>query len=290
MGRLLDYAGAGARLSAAAGLALDPARWAWQPKLDGVYVRASTDHKGRIVTLLHRSGRPVAVADAGGLYGLHTALPDAVVCGELEAGTEAGRRAAACRGWVALHLFDASRLAGRSVASLPYADRYARLLRWQADVEELGELSRHDWWQTDEHGRAHDPATGRYCRAVPRDLRRLPVVELVRGAGGGERLWAAHVEREGGEGLVAVRLDAPLGARGGKRKIKSTDTLDAVVIDVIGRVAVLSWAGRRFSVRVPAATTLERGSVVEVAHDGYYEADAVPRFARVVRRRADLSA
>jgi hypothetical protein len=285
--RLLDYAGAGSRLAPSAGLALDPSRWAWQVKVDGVYARISTDRAGRIATMLHRSGAPVAVADAGGLYGLATGMPDAVLHAELEAGTEAGRRAAASRGWVAAHLFDCSRLLGRNVASLPYSDRYGRLLRWQAQVECDGTLSRDDWWQLDEQGDAHDPATGRYCRAVPRDLRRLPVVELARGVGAGQRLWQSAVDREGGEGLVAVRLDAQLGVRGAKRKIKATDTIDAAVVAVFGRVATCSYAGVMFSLRV-GSSAVRVGEVVEVAHDGWYESSTTPRFARLVRRRPDL--
>lgn len=288
MGRLLDYAGAGSRLDPSAGLALDPARWAWQPKVDGVYARISTDRAGRIVTLLHRSGAPVSVADAGGLYGLSIGLPDAVLHAELEAGTEAGRRAAASRGWTAAHLFDCSRLLGRSVASLPYSERYGWLHRWQAQVESDGTIARDDWWQLDEQGDAHDPATGRYCRAVPRDLRRLPVLELGRGAGAGQRLWQSVVSRGGGEGLVAVRLDAQLGARGSKRKIKCTDNIDAVVVAVFGRVATCSYAGTLFSLRV-GASPVRVGQVVEVAHDGWYESSATLRFARLVRSRPDLA-
>lgn len=288
MGKLLDYAGAGSRLDPSVGLALDPARWGWQPKVDGVYCRISTDRAGRITTMLHRSGAPVSVADAGGLYGLATGLPDAALHAELEAGTEAGRRAAASRGWTVAHLFDASRLLGRSVASLPYSERYGWLHRWQAQVESDGTIARDDWWQLDEQGDAHDPATGRYCRAIPRDLRRLPVLELGRGAGAGQRLWQSVVARGGGEGLVAVRLDAQLGARNAKRKIKSTDTIDAVVVAVYGRVATCSYAGTLFSLRV-GASAVRVGQVVEVAHDGWYESSTTLRFARLVRARPDLA-
>lgn len=288
MGKLLDYAGATARLAPDRGLALPPDRWAWQPKLDGVYARATTDASGRIVELRHRSGELVAPADCDGLAGLATGLPNATLHGELEAGTECGRRSAALRGYPVLHLFDVSYCAGRSLARRSYLERYQALHRWQADVEELGHVSRGDWWDVDGTGRAHDPATGRFVRAVPRDLRRLPIVELARGDGAGRRLWAQHVDRDGGEGLVAVRLDAQLGARDSKRKIKATDTLDCVVVEVRGRVARVAYAGRTFALRV-ASARVAVGEVVEVAHDGWYEASPTPRFARLVRSRPDLA-
>jgi ATP-dependent DNA ligase len=287
VGKLLDYAGASSRLAPDRGLALPGDRWGWQPKLDGVYARATTDAAGRIVELRHRSGEAIPLADCDGLPGLATGLPNATLHGELEAGTECGRRSAALRGYPVLHLFDISLAAGRSLARLPYLDRYQALHRWQADVEELGRISRGDWWEVDATGRAHDPATGRYCRAVPRDLRRLPIVELARGVGAGQRLWREHVDREGGEGIVAVRLDAQLGARDSKRKIKATDTLDCVVVEVRGRVARVAYAGRAFSLRV-GVTPMRVGETVEVAHDGWYEAAPTPRFARLVRRRPDL--
>jgi hypothetical protein len=287
VGKLLDYAGASSRLAPDRGLALPANRWAWQPKLDGVYARATTDAAGRIVELRHRSGAVIPLADCDGLPGLATGLPNATLHGELEAGTECGRRSAALRGYPVLHLFDISLAAGRSLARLPYLDRYQALHRWQADVEELGRIARGDWWEVDATGRAHDPSTGRYCRAVPRDLRRLPIVELARGVGAGQRLWREHVDREGGEGLVAVRLDATLGQRDSKRKIKATDTLDCVVVEVRGRVARVAYAGRAFSLRV-GASPLRVGEVVEVAHDGWYESSTTPRFARLVRRRPDL--
>ena len=54
--------------------------------------------------------------------------------------------------------------------------------------------------------RDRDLATGAFVSPVPRDHRRLLLVPLHRGASAGRDLWARHVERDGGEGLVAVRL------------------------------------------------------------------------------------
>jgi hypothetical protein len=279
---LADYAGARARLPPERGLALDPRRWAWEPKIDGCYIRATTDRRGRITHAVMRSG----AAAAGNLVGVATGLPDAVLHGELEGHTEAGRRAAATRGWAALHLFDVTRVQGRWLGGECYADRYARLHAYQAAAE-LG--GRDTWWTIDGRGAAHD-AGGRFCRPVPRDLRRCPVVPMARGRGAGEQLWREHVELGGGEGLVAVRLDAPLGARGAKRKVKATDTLDCRVVEVGGGVARLAWAGGAFWASARGRwSALRPGAVVAVAHDGYFEAGCTPRFARIRELRSDLA-
>src|SRR5688572_17632094 len=209
----MTYAGAGARLSPEQGLELDPRRWGFQIKSDGEYADVCTDDAGIIVSIDARSGKPHDRAEVDGLLGLATGLPDAHLVGELEAGTEAGVRARAARGWTAIHLFDLARWRGADVAGEPYETRYSLLHRWQAAVECYGEVPRRDWWTLDDQGDAHDRATGRYVRPVPHDLRRLPILPLVRGRGAAAQLWREHVELAGGEGLVAVRLDAPLGAR-----------------------------------------------------------------------------
>jgi len=279
---LADYVGARGRLSPERGLCLGRG-WGWMPKVDGCYLRATTDRAGRIVRLLSRAGREVA----SDLVGVATGLPDAVLHGEGDMHTEAGARAAAARGWACLHLFDVTRVRGRWLGAEPYRDRYARLHAYQAEAE-LG--GRADWWTVDAQGDAHD-AAGRYCRPVPRDLRRCPVVAMVRTAAQAEQLWREHVELGGGEGLVAVRLDAPPLARGAKRKIKATDTIDATVVAAGGGAAVLAWGGGTFAVSARGRwAALRPGVVVEVVADGFYEAGATPRFARIKRLRPDLTA
>lgn len=273
-----DYAGAGARLDPERGLALSRSCWAWQPKIDGTYARVTLDGRGRVARVLSRTGEEIrAAAD---LLGIVAGPPDTVYHGELEAHTEAGLRAATARGWAALHLFDCSRLDGRDLSRDAYADRYAAIHRAQAWLECDGAARRRDW--TDDATGRHHNAAGRFCAAVPRDLRRFPVVALHRGAA--SELWRSHVELGGGEGLVAVRLDAPLGARGAKRKIKATDTIDAVCVSASAGGSTLVYAGRSFVV----GSRCDVGSVVEVAHDGWYESSVTPRFPRVVRRRADM--
>jgi hypothetical protein len=283
---LLDYCGAGSRLPPEKGLALDPSRWAHQPKIDGIYTRVTLDRRGRIANVLDRGGKPIR--EARDLIGITAGAPDSVLHAELEAHTEAGNRIAAARGWRALHLFDCTRFAGRDVRGEAYQDRYGMLHRMQAELECTG-TARRKPWSVDDQGDAHDRG-GRYCKQVPRDLRRLPIVPLARGASGARELWDSFVEREGGEGLVAVRLDAPAGARGAKRKIKNGGTLDATVLGVENGVAELAWRTLTFlvSARGRIAADLVPGAIVEVATDGWYESSTTPRFARIVRRRTDL--
>lgn len=281
-GVLTDYAGATARLDPEAARALRGA-WGYQPKVDGCYVRITLGAGGRVASVVSRAGAAVA-CDLGGIV---AGPPDTVLHGELEAHTEAGIAAAAARGWAAVHLFDVSRLAGVDVTARPYHERHG-LLHTAASVVEGEGAGRVRSWSVDARGDAHG-ARGRYVSPVPRDLRRFLVVPLARGPSGLAELWRDHVELAGGEGLVAVRLDARLGARASKRKIKLTETIDGVVV-AADSAAVMVAARvrgdvRRFAVPGRAAP----GSVVEVACDGYY-ASGLPRFPRLVRSRADLSA
>lgn len=279
---MIDYTGAGSRITPDDMKKLDPRRWGFQPKVDGCYARVVLDGDGRIENVTSRAGRSLREADD--LIGILAGYAGSVLHGELEAHTEAGNAAATARGWRNLHLFDATELGGRSLASTPYLERYHALHEMQAEIERSGD-ARVEPMVRDERGRRHD-AAGKYAAFVPRDLRRLPIVELYRGASAALTLWTAHVEREEGEGLVAVRLDAQVGRRGSKRKIKVTDTIDATVMRFDARTAELAHGGRSFFVGC-AGLELAPGTVVEVKHDGRY-ASGEPRFARIVRERRDL--
>lgn len=279
---LTDYVGAGARLTPERGLELDAKRWAWMPKIDGVYARVSLDRRGRIANVLSRAGAPLV--EARELVGILAGPRDSVFHGELEAHTEAGNRAAGIRGWRVLHLFDVTRFDGRDVTPLCYAGRYGLLHQAQAELELLG---RSNPWTIDDNGDSHDARSGRFMRPVPRDLRRLPIVPLARGRGAGAQLWREHVDLAGGEGVVAVRLDAPARARGAKRKVKASDTIECVVVAAGGGAAQLEYGGHLFAVSA-RGRELAAGDVVEVLVDGWYESSVTPRFARVVRIRHDL--
>ncbi len=280
----VTYCGAGQLIDPELALALDPDRWGWQPKIDGAYAAAELDAAGRIAKVTSRAG--LALRAAADLIGIVAGPPNSLLVGELDAETEAGLRAAAARGWAALHLFDCLRFDGVDVADLGYHQRWGLLHRGQSILEGAG-AGRARTWTTDVTGRAHG-GRGRFVRAVPRDLRRLPVVPLARGAAGARELWRSHVEVGGGEGLVAVRLDARAAGRGAKRKVKITDTLDAVVVDADDTAAVLTAHGRVFT--VGTSSRPPRGAVVELAHHGWYETGSGPRFARIVRVRDDVGA
>jgi ATP-dependent DNA ligase len=279
--RPIDYAGAAGRLSLADVRELGP-RWVVQPKIDGVYARVHLDQRGRIAQLYSRAARPFPRLLVSDLMGACIGLPGSELVGELEAHTEAGNRSAASRGWRALHLFDAIRIGGRYLGREPYSVRRDALWRAQSEVECYG--ARLPWCE-DDHG-ARSRSTGRFCRPVPTDWRVAPIIDQ-RPTCRVAEAWADWVERSDGEGLVVVNLDAPLGARGAKRKVKPSETLDAVVLSSDGRAASLLWAGRRFAVSA-AGLVLERGQMVEVRCEGFYEGTSAPRFARIVRTRPDL--
>jgi hypothetical protein len=301
---LVDYAGATTRVPVEKGLTLDPTKWSWQPKIDGAYARVVTDRAGRIATVMPRGSNRLSkysetghssyanffAKDLDGILGMATGLPDSVLFGELEACTEASVAARERRGWAKLYLFDCGRWCGRSVAAEPFSARYGLLHRWQANVETYGEVPREDWWTVDAEGDAHGPA-GEYVRPVPRDLRRLPIVPLARGPGAGAELWRQHVLKKRGEGIVAVRLDAALGKRAVKLKIKATDTYDCPVISYQGTgCAVIKFRGvtATVSARGRWAHTFEVGDILEVAVDGFYKS-GMPRHPRIVRVRRDLA-
>jgi hypothetical protein len=251
------------------------------PKVDGCYARLTLDGEGRIASVVSRSGE--SLREASDLIGILAGPPDSVLHGELEAHTEAGNRASS-RGWRNVHLFDCTRLQSRDVSTESYSSRYGMLHAMQAAIECEGLT---ETFSVDESGNAHDKGTGRFVVPAPRNIRRLPIVQLARGAGAAESLWSSFVQSEGGEGLVAVRLDAPAGARGAKRKIKQTETLDCVVVSFDARAATLCHEGTFFVVAA-ANLQLVRGAVVEVACDGWYESGTAPRFPRIVRERTDL--
>jgi hypothetical protein len=278
----VTYAGARSLVSLADALEIG-GNVAFEPKIDGVYSRVYSDAGGAIARIHVRSGAVAPPKWTAGLIGLPIGLPSAVLHGEIEASTEAGERVAAARGWRALHVFDVSSIGRVDLEARPYRERYDALRQWQDGTYVA------DWWRVDDQGDAHGP-DGRYVRPVPQDLRRLPIVPMVRGRAAAEALWH-QVETGQLEGMVVVRLDSAMGKRGAKRKVKPADTIDAVVVDAGGGAAVLAWRGYTFAVQASgaAARGLRAGDVVEVKHNGWYERKVEPRFARIVRVRTDLA-
>lgn len=291
---LVDYAGAKGRTSISAVLRLGP-RWVVQEKRDGAYAHVHLDSRGRIERILSRSAQEFRRDLVGDLLGCLVGAPHAVLVGELEAHTEAGTRAAAAAGFRSVHLFDIVRAGDLYLGREPYRARQDWLLRSQEWAERNGPGLP---YTVDALGHAHDRQSGRWCTPIPLDHRRTPLVASRAPAHAGE-LWERALVGDL-EGLVAVNLDAPLGRRGAKVKCKPTSTIDATVISSDGHAASLLYAGVRFVVSARAkGLVLRPGQVVEVAHDGWYEAGGriagksygelgQPRFARIVRRRPDL--
>lgn len=275
---IADYCGARGRLTLEAASKLGSG-YAAQPKVDGCYGRITTDRTGAVVSVRSRSGGEIR-----GWAGLSTGLPLATLHAELEQHTEAGVRAASSAGYARAWLFDVTALEGSQVGSMPYGERYGLLQAHQTQAE----MCRRDPWVKDRHGDHHD-ARGRYCAGVPVDYRRFPVVPQRRGPNAARDLWREYVERDGGEGIVIVALAAPVGKRNAKRKVKPTDTLEATVVSVDASAAALVYAGHRFTVSARADIDLRIGELVEVVHSGWYEAGVTPRFARLARRRGDLT-
>lgn len=272
-----NYAGAGTLLPPERARALDHRRWSYQPKIDGGYATVYTGADGSILRAITRTGAAWALRELA----LVRTIPNAVLCAEIERHTEAAKAARRARGFDVLHLFDAVSIGGRVLGGEPYGVRYQEIARAIALAEGTsGELAK-----VAGHRRAD---SGRYTYAAPADVRRTILVPMLTGADGFDELWREHVERGGGEGLVAVNLRAPLGKRGAKRKIKLTDTISARLAEPAGggKTALVHAYGRTFSVYMPVWARF--GDVVDIAHDGFY-GTGEPRFARVVRQRPDLN-
>lgn len=275
----VDYTGATGRLDLARVAELGP-RYVIQPKVDGTYCRVHLDARGRIERMYSRR-QELTGPQIAEFRGHRIGAPHSQLVGEIELWTESSNRLAATRGYRLIHLFDCIREGRRYIAREPYRVRRDAIYRMQA------ELTGGKPYVTDAHGDAHERATGKYCKAIPADWRRAPIVEQLP-ARLADTAWSEWVQSCGGEGLVAVALDAPIGARGAKRKIKEVDTLDAVVLQVTASTVVCSWAGRVFTVSARKGVDAKPGCVVEVCHNGLYESATVPRFPRLMRVRDDL--
>jgi hypothetical protein len=278
-----EYAGATGRLALERAGALGP-RWALQPKIDGCYARVHLDARGRIEHVYSRTGRPLERSLIGHLIGVRIGWPHSQLVGELEAHTESGNAAAERRGARALHLFDAIRSGREYLARAPYAARRDALWRMQS---EACNLSPEQPWARDRN-RGRERESGRYCRAVPTEWRLTPIVPQ-RPAAEADAAWAEWGVDAGGEGLVAVNLAAPLGARSSKRKVKIATTLECRVVGLGEKSISVEYGGRIFSVSAAAERDEhELGEIVEVACDGWYSTADIPRFVRLVRARPDL--
>ena len=256
-----------------------------QPKYDGSYAVVTTDARGRFGSATFRSGKRMGGSLLPDFADLVWA-PNAVIVCELEVWTPAANRCAALRGYRMAHVFDALRINGEGMASRPYSERYAALMRTESALM-CDDLDK-PWSIDRRRGRAHG-ADGRYTRMVPNGWRRMRVVPQMR-ACDADNAWADWCvrSRDPIEGLVVVAQGAPVNARGAKVKIKNTTTLDCRVRELSAKRMTLDWCGYTF-VMGRGKHELSVGGVVEIACDGLYEGMMVPKFPRVVRVRRDLS-
>lgn len=253
-----------------------------QPKIDGSYCTIATDSSGRVSAVVSRRGELLrGVADS--LRDI-VWLPDSLLCGECELWTEAARRRVERSGFARVHLFDALRISGRDCASLSYSERRDFLLRAESFLvnENLDKP-----WLEEAYG-ARDPESGRWCRRIPKSWRRMPVVPQLP-AHRWEEAWSDWVEAdELVEGLVFVRLDAPVGKRGTKKKLKPVSTLDAYCLDFDEKRMTMQWGELVFTVGRRKRVEPRVGGLYEIAYESFYD-NGTPRFPRLVRARPDLS-
>lgn len=265
IGYMDDYAGATGRITLAALSRLAPDAWAVQPKIDGMYVRVYLDMAGRVARVYSRGGHEVPAPLWAGLRGQYVGWPCAELVGELEASTERGNRHAAIRGYRAVHAFDLLHDGRRSLRDRPYRDRRDALWRMQAEIECMGPSAP---WYRDPDGRLREHGTHRFASDTGHGWRTIPIVEQA-SPRHVDSLWA-RVDSGELEGVVAVRLDAAIGARAAKRKCKPVDESRGVVVRVDSRCAeVVIDGGAKCIVRRRSVSVGDR---VVVLHEGYHEA------------------
>jgi hypothetical protein len=258
------YAGATKAATLAAAATLGP-RWVVQPKVDGIYVRLFLDGRGRVAGAATRAGLEVHRSQLDGILGQRIGWPLAELVGEL----------VAC-GQPLVHLFDCVHDGRRSLTGDPYHARRDALWRMQSDVE----------CASPRPEGPRDARTGRYAARRLTGWRVAPIVPQAP-LSALERLWGEVVVEGDGEGLVAVNLDAPAGARASKLKIKPWEGLDCDVVGVARTTVTCLWRGSPFVVarrwHEPAV-----GDVVEVRHSGWYAGGQTPKWPSLVRVRRDM--
>ncbi len=278
------YVGATSRLTIAQARELDPRRYVLQEKRDGMYCRLYLDGRGRVARAFSRTDAEIPSSLLVGIIGAHVGRPHAELVGELEAHTEAGNAAAAARGQRLVWLFDCLHDGTRSLLREPYRVRRDAAWRMTSEVECYGADAP---WLRDAAGDAHDRESGRYTKARLTDWRVAPIVEQY-ALGRLDAIWDDLVRDRDGEGLCAVNLDAPVGARNAKIKIKPWEGLDCEAVSVSRTTVTCSWNGHLFNVG-RGKHHVEVGETVEIKHAGWYSCGVLPRFPTLVRVRRDLA-
>jgi len=282
-----DYAGPRGRLRSVDQLAkLDPKKWVVQRKLDGCYAHVHTDAHGSIFAVTSRTGRELQ----SDLTGTNLHVPHAEIAGELAGHTEAGLRRRETLGYDEFSAFDLVALDGRSLAHEPYRVRRDQLLRARGHSQfRSAQRATFD----DDLGRAHHydgPLRGKYAKRIPKGWGRVPVVQN-HPLSQAEELYEqaqSPISDFASEGIVIANLDAPLGKRRSKLKLKPADGLDVTVISVEPKRLIVHWSNAdQYFVVGRAGHDVQRGQTIEVLHEGFYD-DGIPKFPRLHRIRHDL--
>ena len=199
--------------------------WAVQEKIDGAYCEVHIDANGRVYSIRGKNGKELGDRRSRSLMGCFGGYPGSVLCGEIEAHTEAGIKAFEAKGFANLHVFDAKKIGCRDLSKLPYWMRRDELYKAWSDLCEASGADAP--YNTDRLGFAHD-RLGRFCKKIPFAWRRFPIVAQY----AIDRMaWYYHrVLRRGGEGVVLVDQNARMGLRRSKVKLKPIDTLDCEVV------------------------------------------------------------
>lgn len=274
--RPTHYVGATKRLALRDALDLGP-RWAIQPKKDGCYARVYLNGDGRIAKVFLRNGSEAPAHLTTHMMGAIVGNPHAELVGEIEAMTEQAERLAKLRPR-RIWLFDCLHDGAQNLVRAPYHERRSALHRMHAAI------------QCSHPADDHRPKPWRrYRDAVLPGWKLCPVVEQVPSAHA-QRAWEDWVvgPDDGDEGLVAVNLDAPAGARSAKQKIRPWHSIDCAVHSVGPRAIVCMWNGHPFAVGLGKRHYVEVGNVVEVRIAGWYERGVTPKFPSLVRVRRDL--
>jgi ATP-dependent DNA ligase len=179
--------------------------WVVEEKNDGHWCAVRTDAQGVVTQVIGRSGKSFENSNVEGILGMRTHLPNTVLVGELEAGTEAALMRHDRLGYRRVHLFDVVELLGLTTTDLPYEKR-----------RELLEM-------------AHRKST---------DGVFLSRFKVTRRATEGFIAFYNKVIEEGGEGLVLKKLGALYKPHGASQKteswvkVKALRYVDYVVVGI----------------------------------------------------------
>lgn len=272
----MKYAGATGRLDIDRLSKLKQGKYMVQVKHDGCYVRVETGQNGKVKGIWSRTGRRIKSE----LFGAKVFDGAAVLHGELEAHTEGGIQAAQERGYELIHLFDINHEG-------PYKERLERLWRGKSAIEIPDNIAwrgdRKGTTYIDDNGHLRSCQDNRFVSRIPRDFRRFPITQTYE-LSYASTLWD-RAKADDIEGFVVCNMDARMGQRGGKRKVKPEDTLDCIVLIAETRVARVKTFRGEFTVS-SIGKKLAQGDIVEIRHNGWYKS-GTPRFPRIIRKRTE---